>query len=323
MVRARPLLLGVDGGNTKTHALVTTAEGVLLGAGEAGTADIHNVEPEIALGEIVAACRAALDAAGADTSDVVAAGFGLAGADYPEDFELLRSELRRRLELAADPVIANDAVSALRSGTGDSVGVAAVLGSYCAVAGRNAAGTLFQFGFWPDPTGAFMLGGDALTAIWRHMLDLGPGTTLIERALERWHCADTGELLHAFTRRGGYPDSEPGRFADAVLDEAEAGDAVAREIVVTAGRRLGDYARVCAARTELLGSPFPLVLAGGVLRHPSPLLRATIHERVPDGVPVYPDVEPVVGALLLAADTIGARPLRAHLRAASTAAIGA
>ena len=58
------------------------------------------------------------------------------------------------------------------------------------------------------------------------------------------------------------------------------------------------------------------------MRHPSPLLRAAIHERVPEAKPVYPDVEPVVGALLLAADSIGARPDRKRLRAASAAVIG-
>ena len=316
------LLLGVDGGNTKTHALVTDADGSVLGTGDAGTADIHNSTPESALKEILGACREALAAADAGAADLAASGFSLAGADYPEDFELLRAELRERLGLADDPVIVNDAVGALRCGTDDSVGVAAVLGTYCAVAGRNADGDLFHFGFWPDSTGAYTLGSEALAAIWRHMLDLGPSTSLIGRALERWNCADVDELLYEFTRIGGHPPSEPGRFADAVLDEAEAGDAVAREIVEMVGRRLGDYARVCAARTGQLGSPFPLVLTGGVLRHPSLLLRAAIQERVPYGVAIYPDIEPVVGALLLAADHVGARPDRGRLRSASAAVIG-
>ena len=72
-----------------------------------------------------------------------------------------------------------------------------------------------------------------------------------------------------------------------------------------------------AERTGQLGEPFPLVLLGGVLRHPSPLLRAAIHDRVPESTPVYPDIEPVVGALLLAADSVGAptRP-RPHPRRA-------
>ena len=318
------LLLGVDGGNTKTHALVTDVDGTVLGTGDGGTADIHNAAtPSLALTEIVSACEAALRAAAASAADLASAGFSLAGADYPEDFELLSSGLRELLGLEQDPVIVNDAVGALRCGTEDSVGVAAVLGTYCAVAGRNADDDLFHFGFWPDSTGGHMLGSDALAAIWRHMIGLGPATSLLDRALERWHCADGDELLYAFTRVGGLPQSEPGRFADAVLDEAETGDRVARGIVETAGRRLGDYARVCALRTGQLGNPFPLVLCGGVLRHPSPLLRASILERIPEATAIYPDVEPVVGALLLAADRVGANPDRALLRAASDTIIGA
>lgn len=93
-----------------------------------------------------------------------------------------------------------------------------------------------------------------------------------------------------------------------MLDEADAGDPVASDIVGSAGRRLGDFARVCAERTAQTGSEFPLVMCGGVLRHRSSLLRESIVGRIPGAVPVYPSVEPVVGALLLAADTVGARP---------------
>ena len=120
------------------------------------------------------------------------------------------------------------------------------------------------------------------------MLGLGPETTLLGRALERWGCETAEELLHALTRIGGPDEAEAGRFADAVLDEAEAGDEVAREIVETVAGRMGDYARVCAARTGQDGAPFPLVLCGSVLRHPSPLLRSVLVSRGPGrraGVP--------------------------------------
>ncbi len=309
------LLLGVDGGNTKTVALVVTGDGEVLGSGRGGCGDIHNaLGPEAALEEIVAAARAALDAAGATAGELAAAAFSLAGADWPEDFDYLRRELRGRLALPDDPEIVNDAVGGLRSGTDDMVGVAVVIGTYSAVAGRNADGALFHLGFWPDSTGAYALGSQALAAIWRHMLDLGPETTLLDRALDRWSCAGAQELLHTLTRIEGPEEAEAGRFADVVLDEAEAGDRVARTIVQTVAGRMGDYARVCASRTGQLGAPFQLVLCGSVLRHPSPLLRSVLLSRVPDAQPVYPDVEPVAGAVLLAADRVGARPELARLR---------
>ena len=315
------LLLGVDGGNTKTVAVVVTGDGEVLGTGRGGCGDIHNASgPEAAVREIATAASAALDDAGAVAADVAAAAFSLAGADWPEDFEYLRRELRGRLHLADDPAIVNDAVGGLRCGTDDMVGVAVVVGTYSAVAGRNAAGELFHLGFWPDSTGAYALGSQALAAVWRHMLGLGPETSLLDRALDRWASADAHELLHTLTRIGGPEESEAGRFADAVLDEAEAGDRVARAIVQTVAGRMGDYARVCASRTGQLGAPFPLVLCGSVLRHPSPLLRSVLLSRVPDGQPGYPDVEPVAGAVLLAADRVGARPDIARLRAPLAAA---
>ena len=310
------LLLGVDGGNTKTHALVTDGDGTVLGRGDAGTADIHNSEPEPALVEIVRACEEALAAAGASSSDLAAAAFSLAGADWPEDFVLLREELTRRLGLLREPMIVNDGIGPLRCGTEDAVGVAAVIGTYCAVGARNAAGEIFHLGFWPDSTGAYALGSEALAAIWRNMLGLAPPTSMLPRALELWNRSSAEDLLHVFTRiDDGLPAvAERARFAAAVLDEAEGGDVVARDIVRHVGGRAGDYARVSAERTGQLGEPFPLVLLGGVLRHPSPLLRAAIHDRVPESTPVYPDIEPVVGALLLAADSVGARPDRDRIR---------
>jgi N-acetylglucosamine kinase-like BadF-type ATPase len=310
------LLLGVDGGNTKTHALVTDLDGTVLGRGDAGTADIHNSEPEPALVEIVRASSEALAAAGASPPDLAAAAFSLAGADWPEDFVLLREELTSRLGLEREPVIVNDGIGPLRCGSEGSVGVAAVVGTYCAVGARNAAGDVFHLGFWPDSTGAYALGSEALTAIWRHMLGLAPPTSLLDRALDLWSRTSAEDLLHVFTRLDdGLPAvAERARFAAAVLDEADGGDIVARDIVHLVGGRAGDYARVAAERTGQLGQPFPLVLLGGVLRHPSPLLRAVIHDRVPDGVPVYPDIEPVVGALLLAADEVGAQLDRDGIR---------
>src|SRR5262249_42138752 len=154
--------------------------------GGGGCGDIHNSAPEPALVEIVGATSAALDAAGVGAEDLAAAVFSLAGADWPEDFVLLRRELRERLGLREEPAVVNDAVGGLRCGTDDMVGVAVVIGTYSAVAARRAGGKPFHLGFWPDSTGAFALGSLALAAVWREMLGLGPETSLLGRALARW-----------------------------------------------------------------------------------------------------------------------------------------
>ena len=258
----------------------------------------------------------ALAECGAKPGNLAAAAFSLAGADWPEDFALLRRSLSEQLRLAIQPVVVNDTIGAVRCGTSDGVGVAAVCGTHGTAGGRNAGGETYHFGFWPDDTGARALASHALTAIWRADLGIGPETTLTARALAWWHAPDALELLHSFTRLEGQRISAYERdvFAEAVLDEADAGDRVAVEIVTPAGARLGSYARICAEKTRQDGQ-FPIVLCGGVLRHPSTVLRESILEQVPDAAPVYPTVEPVAGAVLLAADEIGVRPDVDRLRA--------
>jgi N-acetylglucosamine kinase-like BadF-type ATPase len=300
------LLLGVDGGNTKTIAVVARRDGTVAGIGKSGLSDIHGAPtPSDGVGEIVRAVEAALTAAGATVADLDAVTFSLAGADWPEDFVYLRGELARRLGLASEPPIVNDAVGAIRSGSPDWTGIAVVCGTGGAVGARNDRGDVYHYGFWPDGTGGGALGAQGLAAVWRADLGVGPETTLTGRALERWSCSDPLELLHAFTRLDAppIPASEKSLFAEVVLDEAAAGDPVAVEIVTTAGTRLGAYGHLSAARVGLADG-FTIVLCGGVLRHPSPLLRESILARLARGRPVPKITEPVVGAVLLAGDSV-------------------
>jgi len=93
--------------------------------------------------------------------------------------------LRERLGLEQDTVIVNDAVGALSLSTEDSGGVAAVLGTYCAVAGRNAAENVtLRGGVLADPTGAQMPRREGLAAIAnRQMIELGPSDLAARRGL--------------------------------------------------------------------------------------------------------------------------------------------
>ena len=310
------LLLGADGGNTKTVAVVAGRDGSILGAGRSGNSDLYNAPSvDAALASIAAAAAQALSAAGATSADVDAACFSLAGADWAEDFELLRRELPARIGLAAEPLVVNDAVGAIRAGTPDGVGTAVVCGTYGVSSARNVAGEVFHLGFWPDSCGARPLGREALSAVWRADLGYGPATSLTRRALDTYAVPDPIALLHEYTRRGGPGPEAVDRLAPAVLDEADAGDEVAAAIVANQGRILGDQTQACAERVGLAGGEFPVVLAGGVFRHASRLLAETLMRRIPGGRAVPAAHEPAVGALLFAFDRAGVKADEARLRA--------
>jgi len=62
---ASGLLLGADGGNTKTVAVVAGRDGSILGAGRSGNSDLYNApSTDAALASIAAAAAQALAAAG-------------------------------------------------------------------------------------------------------------------------------------------------------------------------------------------------------------------------------------------------------------------
>lgn len=309
----RHVFLAIDGGNSKTVAVVADAEGAILGAGRAGCGDIHGAraagrpdDPESGLREVAAAARTALDAAGASGADVLGATFALAGADWPEDADLYRRELSHRLGLAVTPVVVNDCIGVLRAGTPDAVGVAIVVGTYAAIGGRNAAGAVHHHGFWPDALGARGLGAAALRAVHRAALELDPPTPLTARALAAFGAQTPDDLLHRFTRTDGLGAEAAARLAPAVLDEAAGGDPVAAAIVDQQVTQLVEAATVSARRLGL-EQGYALVLGGGVLRHPSRLLVRAIGRRMPQTALTTAGDEPVVGALRLALDAAGAR----------------
>jgi len=292
-------VLGCDGGNTKTIALVATDDGTIVGWGRAGSSDVH--DNPAALDELRGAVTAACTMAGCAVAEVAQAVFGLAGADWPEDFALLAKAMRT--DIGENVTILNDAVNAIRCGTPDGVGIVVSCGTGGTAAGMGPGGTIYHRGFWPEPSGAREIGRLGLSAVQRAHLGIGLPTALTERALARYGATDPDVLLHVLTRRDRDGATDSRWFCPDVLDAATDGDPIAIAIVRREGKVLGQQAAVCV-RELGFASAFPLVLVGGVFRHPSSLLRDAVQAEVPLGVPVEAAVEPAVGALLRAFDAL-------------------
>nr|BBH91884.1 N-acetylglucosamine kinase [Thermogemmatispora argillosa] len=318
----RDCVLAVDGGNTKTLALVATLDGQIRGYGRAGCGDIYHAPPgaearehePAALQEIERAVETALKQAGSTPANLKAAIFNLAGADWPEDFALLEAAMRAR-GYGEQLLIQNDALGVLHAaciGSPTNSGVAVICGTGAATGARGPDGRTWHSSHWQDSVqGASQLGHRVLTAVFHAELGITPPTTLRERVLTYFGASSVEEVLHRLTARLPQQTRPIGGLAAALLDEAEAGDATARHLVTEHGSALGDFANVAARRVGLEGLPFPLVLAGGVLRHPSPLLAeaiiARVHSRSPEAQPTRPRFEPVVGVLFSALELAGAR----------------
>jgi N-acetylglucosamine kinase-like BadF-type ATPase len=299
-------VLGVDGGNTKTVALVAGEDGRVLGRGRSGCSDIYGAESAAAaLRALDDATAAALRAAGLRPSDLSAAVFSLAGADWPEDFHFLRCALRDR-GLADSVIILNDAFAPLRAGSDDFTGVSVVCGTGAAIGARSASGQMWHASWWLNTHGARQLGQRALEAVIAADLGIAPPTRLTAGLLSVYGAESVEDLLHRITKRVGGVAC-PERAAPILVGEAERGDAVARGIAEDHGRRLGSYALAAARRVDL--APLHrLVLAGTVLERSSVIaeaLRGCVHEEQPEAEVSVPDLIPAAGAVMLALESAG------------------
>jgi N-acetylglucosamine kinase-like BadF-type ATPase len=310
-----PILLGVDGGSTKTIALLARVDGTVVGAGRAfGMANIYVATLERVVGVLEAAVDAAVAAAGgprqiADVGARVATGpavFSLAGCDWPEDRDELLGALRRRWPTAE---VVNDAIGALRAAVPDGPGVVVVCGTGAASGARGRDGRTWHSGFWQEAQGSDQLGDRALAAIYRAELGVGPPTTLTERVLAALGEPTVEAVLRRRTVRAAGRLRTAGALAPLLLDAAEEGDPVAAGIVSDHGRALGETALAAAMRVGIQAERFPLALTGGVFRHPGRTLESAIVEVVqtgaPGAAPTRSTLEPAIGALLLAFDQAG------------------
>ncbi len=302
-------VLGIDGGNTKTLALVARTDGVIVGYGRSGCGDIYGAaSAETACEAIAAAATDALQRAGIEREELLAGTFSLAGADWPEDFSFLQAEMERR-HFGHRITIVNDTLGALRAGSPDGTGVVVVCGTGTGTGARAPDGRIWHSSWWQQTQGSQELGKKALRAVYLAELGMGPATALTRRVLDYFQAGQVEEVLHRLTSRRDRPCFDPGKLARALLEEAARGDMAAESILREHGRSLGDYAIAAARQVGVEGTPFYLILAGSVLKAPPPILAEAIIERVqttsPKARPLHSTHEPVAGAVFLSFESVG------------------
>ncbi|HEX6508681.1 MAG TPA: BadF/BadG/BcrA/BcrD ATPase family protein [Chloroflexota bacterium] len=310
-----PLVLGVDGGNSKTIALVARLDGTIAGTGRSGCTDMYATgSAAVALQELDRAVNQALSDAGASAAVLAAGAFSQAGADWPEDIALLANALKER-GFGRRVLVVNDAIGALRAGSDDGTGVAVVCGTGAAIGARAPDGREWHTSWWQEPQGSRHLAEMTLRAVYRAELQIDPPTALTDHILAMFGVETVEEVLRALTARQHRRTYDHGRVTTILIEESNRGDATACRILHDHGSALGDYTVAAARRTGLSNTALSLVLAGGVLRGPQTALHRAIIARVmescPRVKPVRPHFEPAVGALMLALETAGVKVDRA------------
>jgi N-acetylglucosamine kinase-like BadF-type ATPase len=305
-VKTSTLVLGADGGGTKTLGILADGRGNQLARVQVGPSNQNVIGTSAAAknlcGLIVQSCREA----GQEPAGIGAAVFGLAGAGSDVEREaLMRSVNDELAALGFPPVrghVETDARIALEGAFDGAPGAVVIAGTGSVVIAKNTTGDLLRVGGWGrvlgDEGSGYDLGLQALKALTRDFDGMGGAGSLRARLAAGFGWT-TRESVITAVYRGGL---EIPSLAPLVLDAASAGDTVAVGILRAAALRLAEQV---AAAVEMPGAAprTGVVFIGGLIDHDtvySRLLREAIVGRCLRADIRSPLHPPVHGALLMA-----------------------
>jgi N-acetylglucosamine kinase-like BadF-type ATPase len=308
MSQRQGIVLGVDGGGTKTQAVIADDRQRVLGEGVAGPSNPLRV----GIGNAAAAIREAVDKACAAASiaraDIGAAEIGLAGVRREDVRERMRETLMG-LGIGSLEVV-TDADIALFGATDGEPGVVVIAGTGSICCGVNRKGRHVCAGGWGplagDEGSGSWIARRALQAIARAADGRGRATSLIEAARDYFGVLTSEELSTAIYEPSMTNDRIAG-FGEYVIEVAQRDDAVASEIIAEAGRELGAAAVAVICSLHMERERFQVAYVGGVFAARDLILdplREVIARVAPNAYLAPPRLAPAVAA---------ARMARAHL----------
>jgi N-acetylglucosamine kinase-like BadF-type ATPase len=297
--------LGIDGGGTKTHAVIADESLRVLGEGFSGAANPLRVGLEEAITHIDQAVADACAQAGIELLKVDSACAAIAGINHPIHYHTMKDALNEALQIGGLELV-TDARAALEGALDGKPGVVVIAGTGSIAIGINDSGQQARSGgFGPtlsDEGSGYDIARRALKAVVSSFDGRSPSTLLAERICNRLGVSSPADLPGVIYNS----DSEPvdiAPLAELVDEAAQEGDQVARQILGDAGRELGRLAASVIEKLGLNSSAFRIACVGSVFRSGEfvvePLRRAVLdvapHAEI--GPPVY---SPAIGAVKLA-----------------------
>jgi N-acetylmuramic acid 6-phosphate etherase len=256
------LILGIEGGGTRTVALLADGQGKLVQRLEAGPANVRLLSDT--------QLRRHLRLIGKSLPKPAAVAIGLAGAREERDRQRIRDAASAvwpgvRCVATHDLETALATAPELKGGTAEArVLVLSGTGSCCY--GRTRRGKVVKFGGWGhllgDKGSGYEIGLRALKAVVYYLDCDGEWSRLGQRILRVLQLNEPNELIGWVQQAG---KAEIAALATEVFAAWEAGDEIATDILTGAAHSLAKDAVKCAQRLVKKGAPVQFVLAGSIL----------------------------------------------------------
>lgn len=292
-------ILGIDGGGTKTHAILVDLDGKILATAANGGANWERIGIEAVGKSLDELINEALSSAKISREDIVASTLALAGIDWAED-EALFAPVTQGLGLSGRCTFVNDSVAALFAGIPDGIGCVSIAGTGGKSAGSDGEQTIQTMGMQlGEGGGAGQLVDLALDSIARAHHSTAAKTKMYS-SIPKAAGFDDPEVFFIAIARGRVRLNES--LAPLIFDLASGGDAVALDVVNRVARQHAVDVYGIATQLNFQTKPITVIRAGGLHTAGCTVFDATFEAEVKlllgsAQVRVL-DVAPVFGAVI-------------------------
>ena len=301
------IYLGIDGGGTKTEAVIVDENGRLLGTGYGGSSNFGTIGVEMARQHVQTAVSQAQAAANLPSQPFAAAFLGIAGTVSQADRDTVLQMVRPlNLAPAGRVGVDHDGRIALAGGLGGKPGIVQIIGTGTSCFGLNADGQRWMAGGWghriADEGGGYWLGIEAMKAATAAFDGRGQSMLLQTLVMEALNLRQMGQIMQRLYSEE-MTVAEIAALSRLVITAAEQGDAVANGIIARGMDEVAQCVEAVARRLGWQDDPVNLVCVGGLSQAGEIVMKplgVAVNGRLPHCTIHLPQYSPAIGAALLA-----------------------
>lgn len=279
------LVIGIDGGGTKTRAVLADERGERIAEAIGAGSAVKPHEAERSAGVIAGVVRDAIEQGDIGEARPRVICVGVAGVGRESERQALWDALSSH-QLAEEIVVETDLGIALYDAFEDGPGVLLIAGTGSSAFGRGPAGATGRCGGWGpvigDEGGGAWIGRRALSVVSAAADGREPETALTGAVLTATEVSETNDLIRWASSA---TPATLATLAPVVMSVADGGDLRANAIVSMAVEELALHVRALARQlfTDERAS-VPVALTGGLLRKGSSF-RKRLEHRLKSAVP--------------------------------------
>jgi N-acetylglucosamine kinase-like BadF-type ATPase len=305
----KQLVIGMDGGATKTAALLSDLDGVVIAEETGGASNPQVVGPEQSADVIVNLVEKLCVKANCSTNQVLAVVAGLAGAGREGDKERVKAatlaEAKKQKVAVGIVTVESDGRIALEGAFKGRPGIILIAGTGSFALAKDHKGGIHRAGGWGrvvgDEGSGFVIGRDGLNVVAKQIDGRGKATMLTKLVDQKLGLSNQEKIINGVYRE----NFDVATVAPLVIEAAEAKDVECARILNKATFELSEHVRTLVNKIEASSrsrSKISLAFIGSLLSHNNiyqKILTQKITFSLPQVNVIAPEAPPAYGAVLL------------------------